>query len=40
MKLDNIYLSNILSHSEYPERIPIEDIKKFSPKDLMEKMNQ
>ena len=40
MKLDNIYLSNILSHSEYPERIPIEDVKKFSPKDLMEKMNQ
>lgn len=35
MKLDNIYLSNILSKGEYPERIPVEDIKKYAPKDLM-----
>ena len=35
MKLDNIYLSNILSKGEYPERIPIEDVKKYAPKDLM-----
>lgn len=39
MKLDNIYLSNILSKGEYPERIPIEDVKKYAPKDLMGKMN-
>ena len=36
MKLDNIYLSNILSKGEYPERIPVEDVKKYSPKDLIE----
>lgn len=35
-----IYLSNILFRSEYPERIPIEHVKKYSAKDLMEKMNQ
>lgn len=39
MKLDNIYLSNILFKGEYPERIPIEDVKKYAPKDLMGKMN-
>lgn len=40
MKLDNIYLTNILVKGEYPERIPAEDVKKYSPKDLMEAMNK
>ncbi len=37
MKLDNTYLSNILSRGEYPERIPVEDVRKYSPEDLMKK---
>lgn len=40
MKLDNIYLSNILSKEEYPERIPTKDVKKYAPKDLMERMSK
>lgn len=40
MKLDNIYLTNILEKGEYPERIPAEDVKKYAPKDLMLKMNK
>ena len=40
MKLDNIYLSNILSKGEYPERIPVEDVKKYAPKDLMKNFKQ
>ena len=40
MKLDNIYLSNILSKGEYPERIPTKDVKKYAPKDLMERMSK
>ena len=27
MKLDNIYLTNILTKNEYPKRIPVEDLK-------------
>ena len=36
MTLDNLYLSNILVHGEYPARIPAEDVKKYSPKTLLE----
>jgi len=39
MRLDNMYLTNILSKGDYPERIPHEEVKKYSPKDLMKKMN-
>ena len=39
MRLDNMYLTNILSKGDYPERIPHEEVKKYSPNDLMKKMN-
>ncbi len=40
MKLDNIYLSNILSKGVYPGRIPREDVKKYAPKELMAAMDK
>jgi len=38
MRLDNMYLTNILTKGEYPERIPLEYVKKYAPKDLMKKL--
>jgi len=35
MKLDNLYLRRILTKGIYPERLPVEEIKRCSPKELM-----
>lgn len=35
MKLDNMYLQRILAKGIYPERLPAEEIKRYSPKELM-----
>ena len=40
MKLDNIYLNNILTEGKYPERIAREDVKNHSPKELMDFLNK
>lgn len=37
MILDNLLLSDILTTGKYPERIPLDQIKNYSPKDLMAK---
>ena len=35
MKLDNVYLQRILMKGIYPERLPAEEVKRYSPKELM-----
>lgn len=35
MKLDNMYLQRILTKGIYPERLPTEEVKRYSPKELM-----
>lgn len=36
MKLDNLYLNDILAEGKYPERIDRDDINNYSPKKLLE----
>lgn len=38
MRLDNLYLRRILTKGEYPERIPLEEIKHHTPGELIEKL--
>lgn len=38
MRLDNLYLRRILTEGEYPERIPLEEIKHHTPGELIEKL--
>lgn len=40
MRLDNLYLSNILAKGQYPERIPRENVKKYAPRDLMKDLSR
>jgi hypothetical protein len=35
MILDNLYLTDILEKDKYPARIPPEQIKNYSPRELM-----
>ena len=38
MRLDNLYLQRILTVGEFPKRIPLEEVKRHSPGELIEKL--